>query len=121
MAMNEIPVGKAAASTPRGGRRAGPLRRLWRGFGWFTTATCVALPVLRFRKDAPAPRFNAPAGAAVAVAAATLSMWLLSNSPSNDARAVGLAAALGLPIFFAYRLLKKPPISAGESDSISSS
>ncbi|HMB29045.1 MAG TPA: amino acid permease [Blastocatellia bacterium] len=84
-------------------------------------ATCVALPVLRFRKDAPAPRFNAPAGAAVAVAAATLSMWLLSNSPSNDARAVGLAAALGLPIFFAYRLLKKPPISAGESDSISAS
>ena len=45
MAMNEIPVGKAAASTQRGGRRAGPLRRLWRGFGWFTTATCVALPV----------------------------------------------------------------------------
>jgi basic amino acid/polyamine antiporter, APA family len=84
-------------------------------------ATCVALPVLRFRKDAPAPRFNAPAGAAVAVAAATLSMWLLSNSPSNDARAVGLAAALGLPIFFAHRLLKKSPISAGESDSISAS
>ena len=84
-------------------------------------ATCVALPVLRFRKDASAPRFNAPAGAAVAVAAATLSMWLLSNSPSNDARAVGLAAALGLPIFFAHRLLKKSPISAGESDSISAS
>jgi len=84
-------------------------------------ATCVALPVLRFRNDAPAPRFNAPAGAAVAVAAATLSMWLLSNSPSNDARAAGLAAALGLPIFFAYRLLKKSLISAGESDSISAS
>jgi len=45
MAMNEIPVGKAAASTPMGGRRAGSLRRLWRGFGWFTTATCVAVPV----------------------------------------------------------------------------
>jgi basic amino acid/polyamine antiporter, APA family len=84
-------------------------------------ATCVALPVLRFRKVAPAPRFNAPAGAAVAVAAATLSMWLLSNSPSNDARTVGLAAALGLPIFFACRLLKKSLISAGESDSISAS
>ena len=84
-------------------------------------ATCVALPVLRFRNDAPAPRFNAPAGAAVAVAAATLSIWLLSNSPSNDARAAGLAAALGLPIFFACRLLKKSLISAGESDSISAS
>jgi len=32
--------------------------------------------------------------------------WLLSNSPSNDARAVGLAAAVGLLIFFAYRIKK---------------
>jgi amino acid transporter len=68
-------------------------------------ATCIALPVLRFRNDAPSPRFGAPAGTAVAVAAITLSVWLLSNSPSNDARAAGLAAAVGILIFFAYRLL----------------
>jgi amino acid transporter len=68
-------------------------------------ATCIALPVLRFRKDAPSPRFSAPVGTAVAVAAITLSVWLLSNSPSNGARAAGLAAAVGIPIFFAYRLL----------------
>lgn len=70
-------------------------------------ATCIALPVLRLRKDVPLPRFSAPVGAATAFAATALSVWLLSNTPSNDARAVSLAAALGLPIFFALRLLKK--------------
>src|SRR5262245_1274168 len=84
-------------------------------------ATSTALPVLRFRNDAPSPRFSAPAGAAVAVMAAALSLWLLSNSPPNDARAAGLAAALGLLIFFTYRLLKKLLLSDGESDSISAS
>jgi len=84
-------------------------------------ATCVALPVLRFRNDAPKPRFSAPAGVAIAVAATTLSMWLLSNTPSNDARAAVLAAALGLPIFLVCRLFKKSPLSAGESDSIRAS
>jgi amino acid transporter len=84
-------------------------------------ATSIALPALRFRKDAPAPRFSAPAGVAVAVLATILSVWLLSNSPSDDARAAGLAAALGLPIFFVYRLLKKSLLSAGEPDSISAS
>jgi len=68
-------------------------------------ATCVSLPVLRFRNDVPLPRFSAPAGVAVAVAATTLSVWLLSNSLSNDAGEAGLAAALGIPIFF---LLRKP-------------
>ena len=82
-------------------------------------ATSIALPVLRLRKDAPAPRFIAPAGVAVAVLATMLSVWLLSNSPPNDARVAGLAAMLGLPIFFAYSLLKKSLPSASEPDSIS--
>jgi len=66
-------------------------------------ATCVSLPVLRFRNDAPSPRFNAPAGVAVAAAATTLSVWLLSTIPSNEARAAGLAAAVGLILFFVWR------------------
>ena len=70
-------------------------------------ATCLSLPVLRFRNDVPLPRFSAPVGAGVAVAATTLSIWLLSNSPSNDTRAVGLAAALGLLIFFFQRKFQK--------------
>ena len=63
-------------------------------------ATCVALPVLRSKNNVPLPRFTAPAGVGVAVAATALSLWVLSNSPSNDARKAALAAALGLPIFF---------------------
>lgn len=70
-------------------------------------ATCIALLVLRFRNDAPLPRFSAPAGAAVAVLATALSVWLLSTSPSNDALAAGLAAALGLLIFFFWGKPKK--------------
>lgn len=74
-------------------------------------ATCLALPVLR-RQVGAAP-FRAPAGIAVAIAATGLSVWLLSNTSWNDARAVGLSAILGLLIYFAYRMTKKP-INAGE-------
>ena len=65
-------------------------------------ATCISLGVLRFRNDVPLPRFSAPGGIAVAVAATALSVWLLLNSPANDARAAGLAAVLGLIIFFVW-------------------
>src|SRR5262249_29800128 len=58
-------------------------------------ATCLSLPVLRFRKDAPPLRFRAPAGIAVAGAATTLSVWLLVNSPAKETGAAALAAALG--------------------------
>jgi amino acid transporter len=81
-------------------------------------ATSIALPVLRFRKDAPTPRFRTPAGAYVAVVATTLSLWLLSNIPSQDARTAGLAAASGLLIFFAHRLRKKLLTASSEPDSI---
>lgn len=64
-------------------------------------ATCLALPVLR-RQVGQAP-FRAPAGVVVAGAAMVLSLWLLSNSSWQDARAVGLSAALGLVIYFVYR------------------
>ena len=84
-------------------------------------ATSTALPVLRFRKDSPTPLFRAPAGVTVAVMATALSLWLLSNTPWNDARAAGLAAALGLLIFFTYTLFKKLRLSVSESDSISAS
>ena len=62
--------------------------------------TCIALPVLRFRTDVPMPRFSAPAGIAVAVAAIVLSVWLLSFSPLKDLCVTCLAAWLGLPLFF---------------------
>jgi amino acid transporter len=65
-------------------------------------ATCIALPVLRFRTAVPMPRFSAPAGVAVAVAATLLSVWLLSTSPLKDLCVAGLAVWLGLPVFFLW-------------------
>lgn len=73
-------------------------------------ATCLALPVLR-RQLGVAP-FRAPVGVVVAIAASLLSGWLLSNSSWSDARAVGLAAALGWLIFLAYRMTRKLPSDA---------
>jgi uncharacterized SAM-binding protein YcdF (DUF218 family) len=45
MPMKEMPTDKAVASAPRAGRKAGALRRVWRGIGRFAIATCVAVPV----------------------------------------------------------------------------
>jgi amino acid transporter len=82
-------------------------------------ATCLALPVLRFRTDVPRPRFSAPAGVVVAIAATVLSVWLLSFSPLKDLSLAGLAAWLGVPLFFlrgkfgksnSYSLISKPTI-----------
>jgi APA family basic amino acid/polyamine antiporter len=65
-------------------------------------ATCISLPVLRFRNNAPLARFNAPAGVSVSVAATALSVWLISNSTMSDALEAGAAAALGLIAFFVW-------------------
>lgn len=70
-------------------------------------ATCISLPVLRFRNNAPPARFNAPAGLGVAVAATALSVWLISNSTASDALEAGAAAALGLVVFFLRRNPRK--------------
>lgn len=67
-------------------------------------ATCAALPKLRHTKDAPPAKFKAPAGIIVATAALVLAGWLLSNSTLGEARDAGIAAALGLAIYFIYRL-----------------
>ena len=67
-------------------------------------ATCAALPKLRHTKDAPPAKFKAPAGVIVSIAALVLAGWLLSNSTLGEARDAGIAAALGLVIYFIYRL-----------------
>jgi basic amino acid/polyamine antiporter, APA family len=68
-------------------------------------STCAALPVLRRKRGAPAAGFTAPAGLAVSAAALGLAAWLLSNSTWREARDVGLAAAFGLFVYMAYRLI----------------
>ena len=68
--------------------------------------TCAALLVFRRRSDAPPAMFKTPAGMAVSVIALALSAWLLSNSPLLDAQDSAIAAAIGLLIYFGYRLTK---------------
>jgi basic amino acid/polyamine antiporter, APA family len=70
-------------------------------------ATCAALPKLRYTKDAPPAKFKAPAGIFAAIAALLLAGWLLSNSKLSEARDAGIAAAVGLLIYFIYRLKKR--------------
>lgn len=69
-------------------------------------STCAALPKLRYQRDAPPAKFKAPAGIAVSIVALALAAWLLSNSTRNEAIAAGIAAALGLLLYFVYRSLR---------------
>ncbi len=64
-------------------------------------STCVALPLLRRRDNSPPARFVAPLGTAVSVVSLLLTVWLLTNSTAVQARDAGIAAAIGLVIYFA--------------------
>jgi amino acid transporter len=75
-------------------------------------STCVALPVLRLKTDAPLPRFTAPAGIAIACLATTLSVWLLSNSAAQELRQVALFGALGFVLFLFLGRLNRPIVPA---------
>jgi amino acid transporter len=66
-------------------------------------ATCAAPPVLRRRESAPTAKFVAPVGVAVAVIALLLVAWLVANSTAVQTRDAGIAAAIGLLIYFASR------------------
>lgn len=70
-------------------------------------ATCLSLPILRRRKDAPAAVFRLPGGTAIAILSLGLIVWLLLNSTLQEAKAAAIAAGVGLVIFFAYRLYSR--------------
>ncbi|HSL55813.1 MAG TPA: amino acid permease, partial [Pyrinomonadaceae bacterium] len=65
-------------------------------------ATCLALPVFRYRKDAPAAAFRLRGGMVVAILSLLLIVWLLLNATLAEAKATAYAAAAGLLIYFAY-------------------
>jgi APA family basic amino acid/polyamine antiporter len=67
-------------------------------------ATCAALISFRFKRNAPPAKFKAPAGIIIAIVSLILAGWLLSNSTLKEARDAGIAAALGLLIYLAFRL-----------------
>lgn len=70
-------------------------------------ATCLALPVLRRRADAPPAHFRVPFGVGVAVAALLLCVWLLSQSTGREARDAGITIALGLAVYAFFRLKRR--------------
>ena len=69
--------------------------------------TCAALPILRRRKNMPPATFKVPGGEIVSVLVLVLAVWLLYNSTIREARDASIAAAVGLVIYFAYRLPKR--------------
>lgn len=71
------------------------------------SVTCAALLVFRRNSDARAAMFKTPAGVAVAIIALALAAWLLSNSTGLDARDSAIAAAIGLSIYFGYRMSRQ--------------
>lgn len=70
-------------------------------------ATCIALPTLRYKSNAPPALLKIPGGIVISVVAVLLSVWLLSNSTRVEARDAAIAAVVGILIYFAYRLVAR--------------
>ena len=68
--------------------------------------TCAALPVLRRRPEAPKALFRLPGGSLIAIAALLLSGWLLANSTLREGIQAAIAAAVGIAIYSAYRIVR---------------
>lgn len=74
--------------------------------------TCLALPVLRRRENAPEARFRAPAGIAASILSLLLIAWLMTNIDVNkEGLPILIAALIGVVIFFAIRLFGNRPTS----------
>lgn len=70
--------------------------------------TCLAMPVFRQRKDVPEALFKVPFDVLASMLSLILVVWLLSNVDYKKEGLVLLAAAaIGLVVYFAYRLLSK--------------
>ena len=72
-------------------------------------ATCLSLPVFRQRSNAPPAAFRLHYGTVIAILALLLAAWLLANSTWNEARAAAVAAAVGLVVYFCFRLYSRRP------------
>jgi len=69
-------------------------------------ATCLALPVFRAKREAPAALFRLPGGTVVAVLSLLLIIWLLLNVTLQEAKVSAIAAGVGLVIYFGHRLTR---------------
>lgn len=69
---------------------------------------CLALPVFRQRSDVAPAKFSAPLGVLAAVLSIGLIGWLLANVDfKKEGLPILVAAAVGLIVYFAYRLFGK--------------
>jgi len=71
-------------------------------------ATCISLPVFRRRSNAPPAAFRLRGGTLIAILSLILAAWLLTSA-RKEAWAATIAAAVGLLIYFAYRLYSRRP------------
>ena len=71
-------------------------------------ATCLALLVLLRKQDFTPPFFRLPGGTVISILVLILAAWLLTNSTWNEALMAAIAGLVGLLIYVAYRLFKKP-------------
>jgi len=70
-------------------------------------ATCLALPVLRRRREAPRALFRLPGGTVIAILSLILIVWLLMHATLAEARAATIAGSVGLVIYFLYWLYSR--------------
>lgn len=70
-------------------------------------ATCLAVPILRAKSDAPPAAFRLPGGSVIAILSLFLVVWLLLNATLHEAWVSAIAAGVGLLIYFAYRIYSK--------------
>ena len=68
-------------------------------------ATCIALLVFRRRKNVPPAIFHLRGGPLIAIASLVLATWLLLNSTLKEAKVAAIAAATGLIIYAACRII----------------
>jgi len=71
-------------------------------------ATCAALPLLRRKAQSPSAVFRLPGGTAIAILSLILIGWLLANSTWREALSAAVVGAVGLAIYFSYKLYSRP-------------
>jgi amino acid transporter len=67
--------------------------------------TCAALPVLRRRRVAPRPAFEAPAGVLISISSVVICTGLLFSAQWREVRDVAIGAAAGLILYVTLRLI----------------
>ena len=65
-------------------------------------ATCIALPVFRWRKETAPAVFRVPGGSIIALLSLVLIVWLLLHSTLQEAKVSAVAGGVGLAIYFGY-------------------